>query len=74
MPRLDQMVDPEWDELKNDMVSGGPDEWEEIGFCEGMYNRAVIFHAPLFHARYPKTGIGTNATDARMVWAAHGVL
>jgi len=74
MPKMEDMVDPEWDELKRDMIEGGPDEWDEVGFCEGMYNRAVIFHAPLFHARYPKTGIGTNATDARMVWAAHGIL
>lgn len=65
---------PQWDQLKHDMIHGTGREWEEVGRCIGKYNRAVIFHAPLFHARIPKTGLGTGPTDARMVWCSHGVV
>lgn len=60
-----------FDVLKRDMIHGGDKEWEQLDFVRGIYNRAVVFYAPLFHARNPKNGIGTNAKDGRMVWVSH---
>lgn len=60
-----------FDQLKHDMVHGTDKEWEQVGFVHGVMNRAVIFDAPLFHARIPLHGIGTNDTDSRLVWACH---
>ena len=57
--------------LKKDMVSGTEKEWEQLDYVRGLYNRAVIFHAPLFHSRWPKNGIGNTAESGRMVWACH---
>lgn len=71
MPTLEQMKSPEFEQLKKDIVSGGKEEWEEIDFVRGLFNRAVIFHAPLFHGRYPKNGIGASVEDGRMIWACH---
>lgn len=59
------------EELGRDMVSRDPDKWEQVGFVEGAYNRAVIFKAPLFHSRFPVEGIGSSEEDARLVWASH---
>lgn len=59
------------DELKEDMVSRDPDKWEQLAYVEGKKNRALIFHAPLFHSRYPLEGIGTNEQEGRMVWVSH---
>lgn len=59
------------DQLKKDMVEGSEKEWEQIDFVRGLYNRAVIFHAPLFHSRIPKHGIGDNVDSGRMIWASH---
>lgn len=58
-------------DLKRDIVEGGEDVWEQYDFVKGAYNRALIFHAPLFHSRSPKNGIGTTADDGRMVWVCH---
>lgn len=63
-----------FDTLKADMVSGDPAKWEQIDFVRGKYNRALIFDAPLFHSRFPMTGLGTDETDGRMVWACHFTL
>lgn len=72
MPRFEDMEGkPEFDKLKHDMIYGGENEWEEIDFIRAVYNRAVIFHAPLFHARVPKHGIGHKPEEARMIWASH---
>ena len=72
MPTFEEMKERGiFDELKEDMVSGGEDKWEQLDFVRGIYNRAVIFHAPLFHSRWPKTGIGDTAENGRMVWACH---
>lgn len=57
--------------LKKDMVEGGEKEWEQLDYVRGLYNRAVIFHAPLFHSRWPKHGIGNTSENGRMVWACH---
>ena len=61
----------EYDQLRKDMVEGGEDEWEQLSFVRGKFNRAVIFHAPLFHARLPLEGLGSDDEDSRMVWACH---
>jgi hypothetical protein len=73
MPPLEAMVKDEalFALLAKDMVSGGEKEWEQLDFVRGLYNRAVIFHAPLFHARCPKNGLGDNSENGRMIWAAH---
>lgn len=60
-----------FEQMKEDMVNGGDDAWELTDVVRGFYNRAVIFHAPLFHSRHPKNGIGSTASDGRMVWVAH---
>lgn len=57
--------------LKRDMVKGGDKEWEQLDFVRGVFNRAVVFRAPLFHARCPKNGFGTTAEGGRMVWVTH---
>ena len=67
----DMKKDGLFDLLSKDMVSGGEAEWEQIDFVRGLYNRAVIFHAPLFHARCPKNGIGTTPENGRMIWGCH---
>lgn len=59
------------DELKREMVEGSEEVWEQTDFVRGFFNRALIFHAPLFHSRWPKNGIGTTPTDGRMVWVCH---
>lgn len=72
MPTFDDMKeDGVFDLLKKDMVEGGEKEWEQIDFVRGRFNRAVIFHAPLFHSRVPKNGISDNPKDGRMIWACH---
>jgi Family of unknown function (DUF6445) len=58
------------DELAKDMVEHG-DAWEQLDFVRGIYNRALIFNAPLFHSRFPFTGIGSGETDGRMIWGCH---
>lgn len=60
-----------FDLLKKDMTEGGENEWQQLDYVRGLYNRAVIFHAPLFHSRWPKTGIGNTSENGRMVWCAH---
>jgi hypothetical protein len=59
------------EELKREMVDGSPDVWEQTDYVRGLFNRALIFHAPLFHSRWPKNGIGTTSADGRMVWVCH---
>ena len=59
------------EELKADMVSRDPDKWEQIGYVEGKYNRALIFDAPLFHSRFPLEGVGNDEESGRMVWVSH---
>ncbi len=45
--------------------------FELTDFVRGAYNRALIFQAPLWHARHPLDGIGSTDEDARMVWVGH---
>jgi hypothetical protein len=73
MPSFDEMrANPdEFERLKQEMVRGSEEEWELIDFVRGAYNRAVIFDAPLFHARSPKHGFGNTPESGRMVWACH---
>lgn len=69
MPPMEDVA--KMDQLKQDMVTGGEKEWEQIDFVRGNYNRALVFHAPLFHSRVPRGGIGSNSEDGRMIWACH---
>lgn len=72
MPTFEEMKNQGlFEQLKHDMVHGTEKEWEQIDYVRGLYNRAVVFHAPLFHSRWPKHGIGSNAENGRMVWACH---
>jgi hypothetical protein len=60
-----------FEKLKRQMVAGESEAWELLHFVPGKYNRALIFHAPLFHARIPRHGFGSTAEDGRLIWAAH---
>lgn len=60
-----------FEQLKQEMVGGSEEHWEQIKFVPGDFNRALIFDAPMFHARTPKHGFGSTAEDGRMVWVAH---
>lgn len=72
MPSFEEMKEQGiFDQLSRDMVNGSENDWERVNYVPGAYNRAVIFHAPLFHARLPKDGIGDTDADGRMVWACH---
>lgn len=73
MPSFEEMRDkPEFfEKLKKQMVQGSDSDWELMDFVRGTFNKAVIFDAPLFHARHPKNGFGTTAEDGRMVWVCH---
>lgn len=71
MPPYEELQKEEYAKLRKDIVDGGEDEWEEMAFVTGVFNRAVIFKAPLFHARRPKTGFGETAEEGRIVWACH---
>jgi hypothetical protein len=73
MPSFEEMKDQgTLDLLGKDMVSGLDEDWEQLDFVRGCFNRAVIFHAPLFHSRMPREGIGGGSPEtARMVWVAH---
>lgn len=72
MPSFSEMDDMGiLEQLKEDMVSRDPDKWEQLAYVEGKKNRGLIFHAPLFHSRYPLEGIGHDEEDGRMVWVSH---
>lgn len=73
MPLFAEMADPSFDKLKAQMVDGSDKDWELLDFVRGTYNRAVIFDAPRFHARFPKNGFGSTDDAGRMVWACHFV-
>lgn len=62
-----------FDKLKKQMVEGSDTDWELLDFVHGIYNRAVIFDAPRFHARHPKNGFAATAEAGRMVWVCHFV-
>jgi len=64
-------VPEEFERLKAEMTGGSADDWEETSFVRGKFNRAVIFEAPLFHARSPKHGYASTPEDGRLVWACH---
>lgn len=54
------------------MKKNDPADWEQAAFVRGIYNRAVIFRAPLFHCRHPADGLGDGKDEtARMTWVAH---
>jgi len=73
MPPLSELAQmPNYEKFKTDMVFGTEKEWRSLDFIRGLYNRALIFHAPLFHARLPKNGLGDGSDKtARMIWVCH---
>lgn len=75
MPSFAEMAQDQvaFDKLKREMVEGSDEHWEQLDFVHGRYNRAVIFDAPLFHARVPKHGISSTPELGRMVWVCHFV-
>lgn len=75
MPAMAEMAqEPEkFERLKQEMVGGSGDHWELLDFVRGLYNRAVVFDAPRFHARHPRHGFGSTAEQGRLIWACHFV-
>jgi hypothetical protein len=75
MPAFAQMAQDQasFDKLKREMVSGSDEFWEQMDFVRGLYNRALIFDAPRFHARIPRHGFASTPEDGRMVWVCHFV-
>jgi hypothetical protein len=75
MPSFAELAEkPEFfEQLKREMVSGSDEHWEQLDFIRGRFNRAVVFDAPLFHARMPKNGFGVTPEEGRLVWVAHFV-
>jgi hypothetical protein len=72
MPTFEEMKDAGlFERLSKEMVEGKEETWELTHFCKGQYNNAVIFRAPLFHARFPKHGIAKTAEAGRLIWACH---
>lgn len=73
MPSFAELAtQPEFfEKLKREMVLGSDEHWEQVKFVPGDFNRALIFEAPLFHARSPKNGFGRTPEEGRMVWACH---
>lgn len=72
MPTFAEMSgDLRFNALKGDMTNPTETSWDQVHSVSGKYNRAVIFHAPLFHSRLPREGIGTGPDDGRMVWVCH---
>lgn len=61
-----------FEELKEDMVLADPDKWEQLDYVRAVFNRALLFQAPLFHSRSPLTGFGpTEHGEDRVVWVSH---
>lgn len=56
--------------LKADMESRSPDRWEQNDFVRGIFNRALIFNAPLFHSRISEVNDKSDES-ARMVHVTH---
>jgi hypothetical protein len=65
------IADPKFERLKREMDEGTEESWDRVHYVEGKYNRAIIFKAPLYHARIPKLGTGTTPEDSRMIWVTH---
>ncbi len=61
----------EFARLKAEMMGASDEHWKELHFVRGLYNRALIFDARLFHARSPKHGFGSTFEDGRMIWCCH---
>lgn len=75
MPTFKEMQDAGMlAKLGDEMVKGDPKVWEQTNFVRGKLNRAVIFHAPLFHSRLPREGLGDDDGNSRMVWVCHFIL
>jgi len=66
MPSLEELeYMPEKDQLLADIESADSAKWEVVGYTEGKFNRALVFHAPLFHSRT------LVKEENRLVWVSH---
>lgn len=72
-PALADMVKDQdaFEKLKAQMDAADPMVWERVHFVDGIYARALVFPAPLYHSRIPKVCSGTTDEDKRMVWVCH---
>lgn len=71
-PLADLMSDPVFfEKIRAQMLAADDHDWEMIDYVRGVYNRCLVFDAPMIHCRIPKNGFGTDTTDSRMVWVAH---
>ncbi len=61
-----------FEELAADTVTADPDKWEQLDYVRAVFNRALLFQAPLFHSRWPLAGFGEGERgEDRLVWACH---
>lgn len=71
MPSIEELVKrPDFEQLKSDMNSMSDEIWEKTHFVPSKFNRALIFDAPLFHARISEV-LETSYDSARMVHVVH---
>lgn len=69
---VDMAKEPiEFARLKRQMVSGSTRDWQQTDFIRGLPNRLLLFRAPKFHSRCPRSGIGKSDNDGRLVWTCH---
>jgi Family of unknown function (DUF6445) len=61
----------EFARLKREIDESKDEDWEELEFVQGRYNRALIFKSHHFHRRFPEHGIGTDETSGRLIWIGH---
>lgn len=71
MPDPVRLTTKEVAQLKKDALEGGDKTWQQTDFVAGVFNRLLVFDAPLYHSRWPKQGYGETNEDGRMVWVTH---
>lgn len=47
------------------------DDWKEIEFVNGAFNRIVVFKSNIYHQRFPLNGFGNDPVAGRLVWVGH---
>ena len=73
MPPLDDLIKdpPFFQKLRQQMLDASEADWEMHNFIPAIYNRFLVFYAPMIHFRIPKTGFGATENDSRLVWVCH---
>ncbi len=70
MPSVQEMVESDTLEKWNaDFIDES--KWEQTDFIRGIFGRLLIFSAPMFHSRVPRTGSSKTSEDGRIVWVCH---